>query len=61
VSAPDAALDSRRREVAAARGLGADAATFLTGSTLDELEAHADAFAKVLGTSDEGARTSRGA
>ena len=38
-----------RAEVAAARGLGPDAATFLTGSALAEVEASADALVQLLG------------
>jgi hypothetical protein len=39
-------------EVAADHGLPAGAESFLTGSTLDEIEAEADALVKVLGASE---------
>jgi hypothetical protein len=42
-------LDPLRGEVAARHGLGVDARSFLTGTTVDELEAQAAALAKVLG------------
>jgi hypothetical protein len=56
-AAPSADLESLRAEIAAARGLGADAVSFLDGSTLAEIEAQADALAKVIGTSARSRRT----
>jgi hypothetical protein len=43
------ATEALRREVAAAHGLGAEAATFLTGTTSEQLEASAGALAGLLG------------
>jgi hypothetical protein len=43
-----AQIESLRSGVAVARGLGADAAAFLTGTTLGQIEASADALASVL-------------
>jgi hypothetical protein len=45
-------LDALRAEVAAGHGLPAGAESFLTGSTLEEIEAEADALVKVLGASE---------
>jgi hypothetical protein len=50
VSEPDERL---RRIVAADHGLDAEAANFLTGSTLSELEASAAALTKLLGKQHE--------
>jgi hypothetical protein len=52
-AAPTAELESLRADIAAARGLGADAASFLRGTTLEEIEASADALARVLGRRDD--------
>lgn len=41
-------LAELRREIAAARGLGPDAVPFLRGQTLHEIEASADALAKLF-------------
>jgi hypothetical protein len=41
-------VDEVRAAVAARHGLGADAASFLTGSTIDELEASAERFARFV-------------
>jgi hypothetical protein len=49
VTDPDADLDGLRAEVAAAHGLDADAAGFLTGSTVEEVEESAVALVKLLG------------
>jgi hypothetical protein len=48
-----AELDSLRIDIAATRGLGADAAKFLDGTTLAEIESQADALAQVIGASGE--------
>jgi hypothetical protein len=50
MSGPDAEL---RAAVAAEHGLDADAAPFLQGSTVEEVEASAAALAKLLGKRDE--------
>lgn len=42
-----------RYQVAAARGLSEDAASFLTGESVEELEHSADALAKLLGAGDD--------
>ena len=46
-------LYSIRGEIAASRGLDARAAGLLTGSTLGEIEASADALAQLVGAHDE--------
>jgi hypothetical protein len=46
-------LDQIRSEVAADRGLPADAVSFMTGGTLAEVEASADALVHLLGTSHD--------
>jgi hypothetical protein len=52
-------LDALRREIVVARGLGPDAARFLTGGTLRELEASADKLAALLGAdTDRGQESS---
>jgi hypothetical protein len=50
---PDAELESLRYDIAASRGLDAGAAGFLTGTTLEEIEASADALARLIDASGE--------
>lgn len=50
---PDVELESLRRNIAAARGLDADALNFVSGSNVDEIEASADALATLIDTSGE--------
>jgi hypothetical protein len=45
-------VEALRLEVAAGHGLGEAAAGFLTGSTVEELEAQAGALARVVGAAD---------
>jgi hypothetical protein len=49
----DVELEALRHEVAVRRGVGADAASFLTGSTLSEIEASADALVELLGANSD--------
>jgi hypothetical protein len=48
----NAELDRVRAEVAAARGLAAEAVAFLDGQTLEQIETQADGLAKLVGTHD---------
>lgn len=50
---PDAELETLRREIAAGRGLGAEAMAFVTGRTVEELERSADGFANLIGAKEE--------
>jgi hypothetical protein len=50
---PDAELQSLRRDTAAAHGLSANAARFLTGTTLAEIEAEAGKLARLIDASGE--------
>lgn len=43
-----AELDEVKREVAAAHGLGADAISFIGGTTVEQIEANAAAFARLV-------------
>ena len=45
-------LNWLRREVAAERGLPAEAVSFLTGTSVEQVEASADALAQLVGRSD---------
>jgi hypothetical protein len=47
-----AELAQLRSEIAAERGLSAESVSFLTGVTLEEVEAQADRLVKVVGTTD---------
>ena len=44
----DGGLDELRHEIAAARGLGADAVPLLGGQTIEEIEARADALVTLV-------------
>jgi hypothetical protein len=57
MSASDA--DALRSEVAAARGLDPGAKRFLSGTTLEEVEASAEAFAQLVGANDRASAVGR--
>ena len=48
MTGPDAGLEALKAEVAPGHGLGAGAASFLTGETLDEVEASAAELARFV-------------
>lgn len=49
MSGPESPLDQLRSEVATSRGLTPSAASFLDGTTLEQIEAQATALARLLG------------